>query len=49
VDKDTTVVFPVPLMSTVEELAAFITRENDAGGGKAPSASQPIGAVAAAA
>jgi hypothetical protein len=27
VDKDTTVVFPAPLMSTIEELGAFLTRE----------------------
>src|SRR4029077_11769777 len=27
VDKNTTVVFPAPLMSTIQELGAFITRE----------------------
>jgi hypothetical protein len=42
VDKNTTVVFPAPLMSTIEELAAFLTRENNAArGGKAPGISQP--------
>ena len=30
VDKNTTVVFPAPLMSTIQELGAFISRERDA-------------------
>ena len=30
VDKNTTVVFPAPLMSTIEELVAFLARENHA-------------------
>jgi regulator of protease activity HflC (stomatin/prohibitin superfamily) len=30
VDKNTTVVFPAPLMSTIEELGAFLSRETDA-------------------
>jgi regulator of protease activity HflC (stomatin/prohibitin superfamily) len=30
VDKNTTVVFPAPLMSTIEELTAFLTRERNA-------------------
>jgi regulator of protease activity HflC (stomatin/prohibitin superfamily) len=30
VDKNTTVVFPAPLMSTVEELGSFLAREKDA-------------------
>jgi len=30
VDKNTTVVFPAPLMSTIEELGAFLNREEDA-------------------
>jgi regulator of protease activity HflC (stomatin/prohibitin superfamily) len=30
VDKNTTVVFPAPLMSTIEELVAFLTREDHA-------------------
>ena len=44
VDKNTTVVFPAPLMSTIEELVAFLTRENYAAeGGKPPGMSQPDG------
>jgi regulator of protease activity HflC (stomatin/prohibitin superfamily) len=31
VDKNTTVVFPAPIMSTIEELSAFMSRERDAG------------------
>ena len=50
VDKNTTVVFPIPLMSTIEELVAFPTRENHAArGGEAPGISQPDGAVTSAA
>jgi regulator of protease activity HflC (stomatin/prohibitin superfamily) len=30
VDKNTTVVFPAPLMSTIEELGSFLNRESDA-------------------
>jgi hypothetical protein len=30
VDKNTTVVFPAPLMSTIQELGAFISREKAA-------------------
>ena len=30
VDKNTTVVFPAPLMSTIGELGAFLARESDA-------------------
>ncbi|HET6241390.1 MAG TPA: hypothetical protein VFD99_05310, partial [Arthrobacter sp.] len=30
VDKNTTVVFPAPLMSTIGELSAFLARENQA-------------------
>ena len=42
VDKNTTVVFPAPLMSTIEELVAFLTRENYAAdGGKPFGISQP--------
>jgi len=33
VDKNTTVVFPAPLMSTIEELAGFLTREDNAARG----------------
>ena len=32
VDKNTTVVFPAPLMSTIEELGAFLAREEWAAG-----------------
>jgi hypothetical protein len=32
VDKNTTVVFPAPLMSTIQELGAFLTRETNAVG-----------------
>ena len=47
VDKNTTVVFPAPLMSTIDELGAFLARENNAaGGGKAPGVSQPNGVAA---
>jgi regulator of protease activity HflC (stomatin/prohibitin superfamily) len=50
VDKNTTVVFPAPLMSTIEELVAFLTRENSAAhGGRLPGVSEPNGAVAPAA
>jgi hypothetical protein len=31
VDKNTTVVFPSPIMSTIEELASFMSREQQAG------------------
>src|SRR5580700_6747117 len=31
VDKNTTVVFPAPIMSTIEELASFMSREQQAG------------------
>ncbi len=47
VDKNTTVVFPAPLMSTIEELGAFLTREkNAAHDEKAPGRDQPNGASA---
>jgi hypothetical protein len=46
------VVFPAPLMSTIEELVSFLTREGGAAGGaKAPTArriSQANGATAVA-
>ena len=38
VDKNTTVVFPAPLMSTIGELGAFLARENAAA---APAMSGP--------
>jgi regulator of protease activity HflC (stomatin/prohibitin superfamily) len=42
VDKNSTVIFPAPLMSTIEELGAFLSRETAAVGPlpRAPSASQ---------
>ncbi len=36
VDKNTTVVFPAPLMSTIAELGAFLTRETAAASGQIP-------------
>jgi len=37
VDKNTTVVFPAPLMSTIEELGSFLGREADAASGSRPA------------
>ena len=48
VDKNTTVVFPAPLMSTIEELVAFLTHENTARSRRipeTPDASQANGAT----
>ena len=45
VDKNTTVVFPAPLMSTIEELGAFLAREEWAAG---PHRSAPVPGPAAA-
>jgi hypothetical protein len=43
VDKNTTVVFPAPLMSTIGELGAFLARENAAAAPRVSgSASQPV-------
>ncbi len=39
VDKNSTVVFPAPLMSTIGELGTFLARENNAASAVAPSAS----------
>ncbi len=42
VDKNSTVVFPAPLMSTIQELGAFLARESGAAGGvPTPPASRP--------
>jgi hypothetical protein len=41
VDKNTTVVFPAPLMSTIQELGAFLAREAAAGSTPAPTATTP--------
>jgi regulator of protease activity HflC (stomatin/prohibitin superfamily) len=38
VDKNTTVVFPAPIMSTIEELGSFIARERSAGAATAAAA-----------
>jgi regulator of protease activity HflC (stomatin/prohibitin superfamily) len=46
VDKNTTVVFPAPLMSTIEELVAFLTRERKAARGVKVPASQANGVTA---
>jgi regulator of protease activity HflC (stomatin/prohibitin superfamily) len=54
VDKNTTVVFPGPLMSTIQELGAFLSRETDAvakmpkpaTNGRAPKEPGPTEAVA---
>src|SRR5437588_8218642 len=37
VDKNTTVVFPAPLMSTIQELSAFLSRERSAAGAALPA------------
>jgi hypothetical protein len=49
VDQNTTVVFPAPLMSTIQELGAFLSREQAAGTTPAPTATTPAKAPAAAA
>jgi SPFH domain / Band 7 family len=41
VDKNTTVVFPSPIMSTIEELGSFMSRERDATNGVASASSAP--------
>ena len=42
VDKNTTVVFPSPIMSTIEELGSFMSRERDATNSVAPASSAPV-------
>ena len=50
VDKNTTVVFPAPLMSTIEELVAFLAREDNAArGGTVRAIGRPDGTTAPAA
>jgi regulator of protease activity HflC (stomatin/prohibitin superfamily) len=44
VDKNSTVVFPAPLMSTIQELGAFLKRETIAGGGLPASPARPASA-----
>jgi regulator of protease activity HflC (stomatin/prohibitin superfamily) len=46
VDQNTTVVFPAPLMSTIQELGAFLAREQAAGTTPAPTATTPANAPA---
>ena len=46
VDKNTTVVFPAPLMSTINELTAFLRRENAASSSLGEAAAQTNGGVA---
>jgi regulator of protease activity HflC (stomatin/prohibitin superfamily) len=41
VDKNSTVVFPAPLMSTIQELGAFLARESNAAGGLPASPAPP--------
>jgi len=41
VDQNTTVVFPAPLMSTIQELGAFLAREAAAGTTPAPTTTTP--------
>jgi regulator of protease activity HflC (stomatin/prohibitin superfamily) len=45
VDKNTTVVFPAPLMSTIQELGAFLSREKSAAGREAPDSNGLPGAT----
>jgi hypothetical protein len=40
VDKNTTVVFPAPLMSTIQELTAFLSRENTSSTAAQPGLAQ---------
>ena len=49
VDKNTTVVFPAPLMSTIAELATFLARESGAAAQPGPQPQPPIPIPAAAA
>ncbi len=42
VDKNTTVVFPAPLMTTIAELGAFLARENAASTASAPPAAPTV-------
>ena len=41
VDKNTTVVFPAPLMSTIGDLGAFLRRETQAATGRGPRGGGP--------
>src|ERR1700730_300991 len=49
VDKNTTVVFPAPLMTTIAELGSFLARETAAAGAQvhpSASSSKPVGMIA---
>jgi regulator of protease activity HflC (stomatin/prohibitin superfamily) len=46
VDKNSTVVFPAPLMSTIQELGAFLARESDAVAALPPTPVVPAPAIA---
>ena len=48
VDKNSTIMFPAPLMSTIQELGAFLSREAAAGHPLTPHHDQPAVAAAAA-
>jgi hypothetical protein len=48
VDKNSTIMFPAPLMSTIQELGAFLSRETAASHPLAPDKGQPAVAAAAA-
>ena len=45
VDKNSTIVFPAPLMSTIQELGAFLARETQAASGPAKPATAPAGSA----
>jgi hypothetical protein len=45
VDQNTTVVFPAPLMSTIQELSAFLAREQAAGTTPTPAPTTPATAT----
>ena len=45
VDKNTTVVFPAPLMSTIGELGTFLARENASATARTPTSDLPLTAV----
>jgi hypothetical protein len=47
VDQNTTVVFPAPLMSTIQELGTFLSREQAAGTTPAPAPTTPANEPAA--
>ena len=42
VDKNSTIVFPAPLMSTIGELGAFLSRENTAAGDLPSEPTSPV-------